>query len=147
MTVDTRHALESLICLRERPNVVDRIYLRETRRRNADGTEVAYHALAHNERDPEAGMPKAKIVHNFGRTDLVDREGLRRLVRSISRFLDPADAVAATASGEVSVIDTRPMGAAFLADALWRRIGIADGIAKVAARRRAGASIRSSSSG
>jgi hypothetical protein len=112
------------------------MYLRETRRRNADGTEVAYLALAHNERDPETGMPKAKIVHNFGRADLVDREGLRRLVRSISRFLDPADAVAATASGEVSVIDARPMGAAYLADALWRRIGIADGIAKVAARRR-----------
>jgi len=112
------------------------MYLRETRRRNADGTEVAYLALAHNERDPKTGMPKARIVHNFGRADLVDREGLRRLVRSISRLLDPADAVAATASGEVAVIDARPMGAAYLADALWRRIGIADGIAKVAARRR-----------
>lgn len=62
------------------------MYLRETRRRNADGTEVAYLALAHNERDPETGMPKAKIVHNFGRADLVDREGLRRLVRSIPRM-------------------------------------------------------------
>jgi len=112
------------------------MYLRETRRRNADGSEVAYLALAHNERDPNTGTPKAKIIHNFGRADLVDREGLRRLVRSISRFLDPADGVAATASGEVRVIDARPMGAAYLADALWHRIGIADGIAKVAARRR-----------
>ncbi|MDA8040278.1 MAG: hypothetical protein M0Z69_14245 [Actinomycetota bacterium] len=97
---------------------------------------MAYLALAHNERDPKTGMPKAKIVHNFGRADLVDREGLRRLVRSISRFLDPADAVAATACGEVSVIDARPMGAAYLADALWRRIGIAEAIANVAAHRR-----------
>jgi len=39
------------------------------------------------------------------------------------------------------VIDARPMGAAYLADALWRRIGIADGIAKVAARGRVDASL------
>lgn len=112
------------------------MYLRETRRRNADGSEVAYLALAHNERDPTSGTPRARIIHNFGRADLVDRDGLRRLVRSISRFLDPEDAVEATASGEVRIVDARQMGAAYLADALWRRIGIADGIAKVAARRR-----------
>lgn len=72
------------------------MYLRETRRRNRDGSEVSYLALAHNERDPDTGMPKAHIVDNFGRADLVDRDGLARLIKSISRFLDPADAVAAT---------------------------------------------------
>ncbi len=46
-------------------SVVD-MYLRETRRRNRDGSEVAYLALAHNERDPDTGMPKAQIIHNFG---------------------------------------------------------------------------------
>jgi hypothetical protein len=112
------------------------MYLRETRRRNGDGSEVAYLALAHNERDPVTGTPKAKIVHNFGRADLVDRAALARLVRSISRFLDPADAVAATVSGEVRIVDARPMGAAFAADALWHRIGIADAVARVAAKRR-----------
>ncbi|MFN0088886.1 MAG: transposase, partial [Acidimicrobiales bacterium] len=82
------------------------MYLRETRRRNRDGSEVAYLALAHNERDPDTQMPKARIIHNFGRADLVDRDGLARLVKSISRFLDPADAVAATAgAGEVQILD------------------------------------------
>ena len=112
------------------------MYLRETRRRNADGSEVAYLALAHNERDPVSGVPKAKIIHNFGRADLVDHDGLARLVRSISRFLDPADALAATASLEMDVIDSRAMGACFVADRLWERLGIAEGIAKVAASRR-----------
>ncbi len=112
------------------------MYLRETRRRNADGSEVAYLALAHNERDPVSGVPKAKIIHNFGRADLVDRDGLARLVRSISRFLDPADALSATASLEIDVVDSRAMGACFLADRLWERLGIAEGIAKVAASRR-----------
>jgi hypothetical protein len=113
------------------------MYLRETRRRNRDGSEVAYLALAHNERDPETGMPKARVIHNFGRADLVERDGLARLVKSISRFLDPADAVAATASGgEVRVLDSRPMGTAWVADRLWERLGIARQILTLASRRR-----------
>lgn len=113
------------------------MYLRETRRRNRDGSEVAYLALAHNERDPDTGVPKARIIHNFGRADLVDRDGLARLVKSISRFLDPADAVAATAGpGEVQVIDSRPMGTAWVADRLWERLGIGERIIEAAGRRR-----------
>jgi hypothetical protein len=100
------------------------MYLRETKRRNRDGSVVSYLALAHNQRDPDTGMPKAKIIHNFGRADTIDRDGLARLVASISRFLDPADAVAATTSGEVEVIDSRPMGTAWVADRLWERLGI-----------------------
>lgn len=113
------------------------MYLRETRRRNRDGSEVAYLALAHNERDPDTQMPKARIIHNFGRADLVDRDGLARLVKSIGRFLDPADAVAATAgAGEVQVLDSRPMGTAWVADRLWERLGIGRQIMAVAERRR-----------
>ena len=113
------------------------MYLRETRRRNRDGSEVAYLALAHNERDPDTQMPKARIIHNFGRADLVDRDGLARLVRSISRFLDPADAVAATAGAtDVQVLDSRPMGTAWVADRLWERLGIGAQIIEVAGRRR-----------
>jgi Transposase DDE domain len=112
------------------------MYLRETRRRNADGSEVAYLALAHNERDPVTGTPKAKVIHNFGRADLVDRQGLARLVRSISRFLDPAEAVAAAVPGEVEVLDARPMGTAYVADRLWQRLGIGAAIRRVAAGRR-----------
>lgn len=73
---------------------------------------MSYLALAHNVRDPDSGMPKARIIHNFGRADRVDRDGLGRLVKSISRFLDPADTVAATTIGEVEVLDSRPMSAA-----------------------------------
>ena len=108
------------------------MYLRETRRRNRDGSEVSYLALAHNERDPDTGMPKARVIHNFGRAELVDRDGLARLVRSISRFLDPAEAVVAGSGGEVSVLDSRPMGTAWVADRLWERLGIGARILEVA---------------
>lgn len=110
------------------------MYLRETRRRNRDGSEVAYLALAHNERDPETGMPKARIIHNFGRAELVDRDGLARLVGSISRFLDPGQAMVATSAGEVELVDSRPMGTAWVADQLWQRLGIGAQILEVAQR-------------
>src|SRR5215210_3381082 len=113
------------------------MYLRETKRRNADGSEVSYLALAQNERDPKTGVPRARIVHRFGRADQVDREALARLVRSISRFLDPADAVAATEAGEVSVRDSRAMGSCWLADRLWQRLGVGEAIITAGGGRRA----------
>ncbi len=117
----------------EKPNA-----LVQTRRRNRDGSEVSYLALAHNERDPVSGVPRARIIHNFGRTDLVDKEALARLVRSISRFLDPADAVVASvkANGSISVVDSRPIGSSFVGDRLWERLGIGRAIFQVASRRR-----------
>ena len=112
------------------------MYLRETKRRNADGSTVSYLALAQNERDPDSGVPRARIVHRFGRADQVDRDALARLVRSISRFLDPAEAVAATAAGEVSIIESRSMGSPWLADRLWERLGIGQAIIDAAGGRR-----------
>ena len=114
------------------------MYLRETKRRNADGSVVSYLALAQNERDAVTGVPRAQIVHRFGRTDTVDRQALARLVGSISRFLDPADAVAAASAGDgqVSVLDSRSMGSCWLADRLWERLGISESIIAAADGRR-----------
>jgi Transposase DDE domain len=112
------------------------MYLRETKRRNADGSTVSYLALAQNERDPKTGVPRARIIHRFGRADEVDRDALARLVRSISRFLDPAQAVAATGTGEVSILESRAMGSAWLADRLWERLEIGKTIIECAGRRR-----------
>lgn len=112
------------------------MYLRETRRRNADGSEVCYVALAHNERDPDTGVSKPKVIHNFGRADQLDRAALARLVRSLSRFLEPAQAVAASIPGEVEILEARPMGTAYVADQLWSRLGVGAAIRRVAADRR-----------
>ena len=112
------------------------MYLRETKRRNADGSTVSYLALAQNERDPQTGVPRARIIHRFGRADQVDRDALGRLVRSISRFLDPGEAVQVTASGEVQIIESRTMGSAWLADRLWERLEIGKTIIGAAAGRR-----------
>src|SRR5579875_619719 len=112
------------------------MYLRESRRRNKDGSVVSYLQLAHNERHPVPGSPVAKVIHNFGRADQVDRQGLARLVASISRFLDPEQAVAAAAAGEVDILDSRRLGGAWVLDRIWERLEIGAAIGKVAATRR-----------
>ena len=99
------------------------MYLRTTQRRNKDGSVVRYLALAHNERHPVTGSPVAKVIHNFGRADRVDREALGRLVSSISRFLEPDRAVAAAAGAEVEIVDSRRLGGAWTLDRIWERLG------------------------
>jgi hypothetical protein len=112
------------------------VYLRETRRVNKDGTVVSYLQLAHNERHPRTGSPVAKVIHNFGRSDKVDRQALARLVASISRFLDPAQATAAAAGAEVEVLDSRRLGGAWVLGRLWERLEIGQAIRRAAAGRR-----------
>src|SRR5262249_26397566 len=70
------------------------MYLRITERRNRDGSTVAYYALAENTWNAAAKRAEARVVHNFGRADGVDRDGLKRLIRSINRVLEAGDAVA-----------------------------------------------------
>jgi Transposase DDE domain len=103
---------------------------------NKDGTVVSYLQLAHNERHPVTGSPVAKVIHSFGRADKVDRAALARLVGSISRFLDPGKAVAAAVAGEVEVIDSRRMGAAWVLGRLWDRLEIGTAVRRAAAGRR-----------
>jgi hypothetical protein len=86
------------------------VYLRETKRRNRDGSTVSYLQLAHSERHPVTGVPSAKVIHNFGRADTVDREALARLIASISRFLDPQQAITAAHTGEIEILDSRRLG-------------------------------------
>ena len=114
------------------------MFLRETRRTNADGSVVSYLQLAHNQRHPVSGNPVAKVIHNFGRADKVDRAALARLVSSISRFLTPEQAVAAatTAGGEVEVLDSRRLGGAWTLDRMWERLGIGAALRQVATGRR-----------
>ena len=109
------------------------MYLREARRRNRDGSTVSYLQLAHNERHPVTGASTAKVIHSFGRADSVDRAALARLVASISRFLDPAQAVTAAAGADVEVLDSRRLGGAWVLDQLWQRLGIGAAVRRVAA--------------
>jgi hypothetical protein len=108
------------------------MYLRETRRTNRDGSVVGYLQLAHNQRHPQTGNSVAKVIHNFGRVEHVDRDALARLVSSISRFLTPEQALSAAAGAEVEILDSRHLGGAWRLDRVWERLGIGTAIRRVA---------------
>ena len=100
------------------------MYVKTTSRTNKDGTPVRYLHLAHNQWDPAAGRSVPRVLYSFGREDALDRAAIRRLVASLSKLLDPADALAATAGSDLVFLESRPFGGAFVLDALWRRLGI-----------------------
>ena len=120
------------------------MYLRTTARANKDGSVVRYLALAHNQRVGAA--TKANVLLNLGREDRLDPDGLRRLVRSINRYLgEPdtdggTDAAAATGADSVPdglrLISSRPAGAAWLLDGLWKALDVDTALRKVLGGRR-----------
>ncbi len=107
------------------------MYLRTTRRKNKDGSVVSYYQLAHNDWDPQKGRSKVRILHNFGRADQVEREALVRLCGSIARAcgcevrdlttegVDPEEE-----RDRVDLIETRELGVPWVAEALWRELGL-----------------------
>jgi len=111
------------------------MYLRTISRKNKDGSVVRYLQLAHNERN-EKGQAQANVVYSFGREDKLDRDALARLVKSISRFLEPGVALEAGAAPDISFISSKPYGTAYLMDTLWERVGIASAIGELLKNRR-----------
>ncbi|MCA1701046.1 MAG: IS1634 family transposase, partial [Actinobacteria bacterium] len=112
------------------------MYLRTIGRRNKDGSEVRYVQLAHNEWDPARKCSIARVVHSFGREDQLDREALGRLVRSLSRVLEPEQALIATAPADLAFVCSVPLGGAWALDGLWRRLGIDRVVERLLDRRR-----------
>jgi hypothetical protein len=113
------------------------MYLRTIQRRNKDGSTVRYVQLAHNVRHPGSGNSVAKVLHSFGREDALDRDGLERLVGSISRYLGIAGPGTAEADG-LSVVSSKRLGGAWALDGLWRRVGIDQMMTRLAGGRRFG---------
>jgi transposase len=112
------------------------MYVRTIKRKNKDGTVVEYVQLAHNIWDKEKGYAKAEVIHSFGRSDQLDKEALKRLIKSMSRFLDPEDS-ARIEQGEDSlkIISSRAAGGAYLLKSLWKRLGLDACITKIIASR------------
>jgi hypothetical protein len=107
------------------------MYLRSTKRKNKDGSTVEYYQLAHNERHPQTRKPVAKIIHNFGRADQLDRQELVRLCNSIARvcgliITDPVDPSTQSISfGEgFKIKQTLSLGCPLVVEALWERLGL-----------------------
>jgi hypothetical protein len=107
------------------------MYLRSTKRKNKDGSTVEYFQLAHNERHPQTRKPVAKIIHNFGRADQLDRQELVRLCNSIARVCglivtDPVDPVTQSIGfGKgLKIKQTLALGCPLVVETLWERLGL-----------------------
>nr|WP_245651929.1 IS1634 family transposase [Streptosporangium amethystogenes] len=97
--------------------------MKTTKRENKSGT-VRYLHLAHNEWDPVKGRAVPKVLFTFGREDDLDREAVRRLVASLSRLLEPGEALAATAASDLEFTSSVPFGGTYVLDHLWRRLKV-----------------------
>ena len=100
------------------------MYVKRSTRRTGDGQVIGYLQLAHNEWDPASKSSKTKVLYSFGREDQLDVAGIRRLVAALCRLLEPGEALAASAPAGLRFTDSRPLGGAFVLDALWRKLGI-----------------------
>jgi hypothetical protein len=103
------------------------MYIRQISRRLADGSRVRYLQLAQKVRDPQTGIPRDEVLHHFGRADQLDPEQLRRLVESLSRFLEPGEQARVQArldglGSELEVVRSLPYGGSYVLDGLWRRL-------------------------
>jgi transposase len=107
------------------------MYLRTTARRTKNGEVVRYLALAHNERNAR-GVPVAKVIHNLGREDLLDRAALVRLVASIQRFLGGEDGLRAAAPAGFKFIAAPESGGPHVVGELWSQLGVGTAISRVA---------------
>ena len=100
------------------------MYLRVTKRRNADGSGARYFQLAENTWDAARGCSVANVLYSFGRADDSKIEGLRRLAASILRVV-PADArIDPAMAPDVRLRDAWPYGGVYVLEALWKELGI-----------------------
>lgn len=110
------------------------MYVRTISRKNKSGTTTTYVQLAHNVRDPQSGQPRADVLYSFGRADSLDVDAIRRLTKSLSRFLSPEEALkiqgATDGDTPLRFLKSVPMGGAYLLRALWEQLGIPDALSQ-----------------
>jgi len=98
-------------------------YVKTSSRTTRSGV-VRHLQLAHNEWDSDTQRSRTRVLYNFGREDELDREGIQRLVTSLSRLLEPGAALETTARAGWEFVSSVPLGGAYVLDGLWRRLGI-----------------------
>ena len=105
--------------------------------RTVKSNGVEYVQLAHNER--VNGKSRVNIIHGFGRKDRLDTEALKRLISSMTRFLDPEDAAVIRQDVGLEVpfefLGAKQYGGTYLLDGLWQRLGISEVLGKLAGKR------------
>ena len=110
------------------------MFVRETTSTRKSGLEVTYLHLAHNVWDRERKMTHTKILHSFGRKDELDLEAIRRLVKSLSSYLPPAEQLHLLPK-DFKFLWSRSFGHLYLLDHLWKKLSLDEFFLKELKRR------------
>lgn len=117
------------------------MYIRRISRRLASGKRASYLQLAQKVRDPKTGAPRDQVLYHLGPEDQIDQDQIRRLIKSLNRFLDPSEQTAAdavfngVASRDVMVERALSYGSSYLLDQLWRRLELDSTLADLLEKR------------
>src|SRR5713226_5217017 len=101
------------------------MFLREVVTGRREGNPVRYALIVQAYRNDD-GKSRHRVLLSLGRVDRLDRDQVRRLVVSLSRYLETGAMPAGGRIGEV-----RDFGVGYLADALWRRLELPAFFAKL----------------
>lgn len=94
------------------------MFLREVVTGQRTANPVRYAQIVESFRD-EQGKSRHRVLMSLGRVDQIDREQLRKLVVSLSRYLETGVVPEGGHIGEV-----RDFGIGYLVDALWRSLDL-----------------------
>jgi Transposase DDE domain len=109
--------------------------LRETHQKRADGSVVTQLQLAESVWNPHKQRSAVRMVSKGGRAEAPQTaERLRKLARSILKKCAPHEIVAQ--DPQWRLLDTWPFGAFSVLEAIWKRLGIPEGIAAQRASRK-----------
>jgi len=117
------------------------MYIRRISRRLPSGKQASYLQLAQKVRDPQTGAPRDKVLYHFGPEDRIDQEQIRRLVRSLNRFLEPGEQAATeaglerVAAKDLCVERSLSYGGSFLLDQVWKRLELDETLHELLERR------------
>jgi transposase len=101
------------------------MYLRVSKQKRADGSQIAHLQFAESTWDPAKRRSQVRILYNFGRAeDPAVVERLRRLATSILKRVAREEIVAQDAQWQL--VDAWPYGDLYVLEALWQRLGIAE---------------------
>ena len=104
------------------------MYLRETRQKRAEGSFVTPLQLAESVWNPRKKRSEVRLIDHGGRADdPQSAERLRQLARSILTRCAPEEMV--EQAQQWRLINAWPLGALYVLEAIWQRLGIAAVIA------------------
>ena len=99
------------------------MYLRETRQQRADGSFVTHLPLAESVWNPRKKRSEVRMLYHCGRADdPQSAERLRQLARSILTRCAPEESVEPAPPWRL--LDAWPLGALYVLEAIWQRLGI-----------------------